>query len=171
MSERLMTVSKTLTDTYRLWPTPSPLSRRHTNRRKCSFFIFFSFCDNAVRLSSHSTAASGEGFILVIDRRQDRWTAVRATLLRIAVRDPPCVCFCRRTCLPLQSSPSAAEGGYCSETVIGASDPFLKKGTETVYQAAASVSSLFTRDVDVNFFSMFACLRTSHLFLSVTVLS
>uniref|UniRef100_A0A3P9L1D6 Guanine nucleotide exchange factor DBS n=1 Tax=Oryzias latipes TaxID=8090 RepID=A0A3P9L1D6_ORYLA len=31
-----------------------------------------------------STAASGEGFILVIDRRLDRWTAVRATLLRIA---------------------------------------------------------------------------------------
>ncbi|XP_074520655.1 guanine nucleotide exchange factor DBS-like [Halichoeres trimaculatus] len=29
-------------------------------------------------------AASGEGFILVIDRRLDRWAAVRATLLRIA---------------------------------------------------------------------------------------
>uniref|UniRef100_A0A671VCM3 MCF.2 cell line derived transforming sequence like n=1 Tax=Sparus aurata TaxID=8175 RepID=A0A671VCM3_SPAAU len=31
-----------------------------------------------------SVAASGEGFILVIDRRLDRWAAVRATLLRIA---------------------------------------------------------------------------------------
>ncbi|XP_041821843.1 guanine nucleotide exchange factor DBS isoform X7 [Chelmon rostratus] len=36
-----------------------------------------------------SVAASGVGFILVIDRRLDRWAAVRATLLRIAVR--PCV--------------------------------------------------------------------------------
>ncbi|XP_042369117.1 guanine nucleotide exchange factor DBS-like isoform X4 [Plectropomus leopardus] len=31
-----------------------------------------------------SVAASGVGFILVIDRRLDRWAAVRATLLRIA---------------------------------------------------------------------------------------
>ncbi|XP_023185663.1 guanine nucleotide exchange factor DBS isoform X1 [Xiphophorus maculatus] len=31
-----------------------------------------------------SVAASGEGFILIIDRRLDRWAAVRATLLRIA---------------------------------------------------------------------------------------
>ncbi|XP_053742755.1 guanine nucleotide exchange factor DBS isoform X3 [Synchiropus splendidus] len=31
-----------------------------------------------------SVAASDVGFILVIDRRQDRWAAVRATLLRIA---------------------------------------------------------------------------------------
>ncbi|XP_057715746.1 guanine nucleotide exchange factor DBS isoform X4 [Corythoichthys intestinalis] len=31
-----------------------------------------------------SIASSGVGFILVIDRRQDRWAAVRATLLRIA---------------------------------------------------------------------------------------
>ncbi|KAM4601800.1 guanine nucleotide exchange factor DBS [Polymixia lowei] len=31
-----------------------------------------------------SVAASGVGFILVIDRRQDRWAAVKATLLRIA---------------------------------------------------------------------------------------
>ncbi|XP_061572132.1 guanine nucleotide exchange factor DBS isoform X2 [Cololabis saira] len=31
-----------------------------------------------------SAAASGVGFILVIDRRQDRWAAVRATLHRIA---------------------------------------------------------------------------------------
>ncbi|KAG8004500.1 Guanine nucleotide exchange factor DBS [Nibea albiflora] len=31
-----------------------------------------------------SIAASGVGFILVIDRRLDRWAAVRATLLRIA---------------------------------------------------------------------------------------
>ncbi|XP_036838528.1 guanine nucleotide exchange factor DBS isoform X1 [Oncorhynchus mykiss] len=31
-----------------------------------------------------SLTASGVGFILVIDRRQDRWTAVKGTLLRIA---------------------------------------------------------------------------------------
>ncbi|KAM9396610.1 guanine nucleotide exchange factor DBS isoform 26-T26 [Salvelinus alpinus] len=31
-----------------------------------------------------SVTASGVGFILVIDRRQDRWTAVKGTLLRIA---------------------------------------------------------------------------------------
>ncbi|KAM6945478.1 guanine nucleotide exchange factor DBS [Aplochiton taeniatus] len=31
-----------------------------------------------------SVAASGVGFILVIDRRQDRWAAVKGTLLRIA---------------------------------------------------------------------------------------
>ncbi|KAM9766297.1 guanine nucleotide exchange factor DBS isoform 3-T3 [Menidia menidia] len=31
-----------------------------------------------------SVAASGVGFILVIDRRQDRWATVKATLLRIA---------------------------------------------------------------------------------------
>ncbi|XP_041723302.2 guanine nucleotide exchange factor DBS isoform X2 [Coregonus clupeaformis] len=31
-----------------------------------------------------SLSAAGVGFILVIDRRQDRWTAVKATLLRIA---------------------------------------------------------------------------------------
>ncbi|XP_046871213.1 guanine nucleotide exchange factor DBS-like isoform X2 [Hypomesus transpacificus] len=31
-----------------------------------------------------SVAATGVGFILVIDRRQDRWAAVKATLLRIA---------------------------------------------------------------------------------------
>ncbi|XP_054880984.1 guanine nucleotide exchange factor DBS isoform X2 [Poeciliopsis prolifica] len=31
-----------------------------------------------------SVAASGEGFILIVDRRLDRWAAVRATLLRIA---------------------------------------------------------------------------------------
>lgn len=35
--------------------------------------------------ASRSIAASGVGFILVIDRRLDRWAAVRATLLRIAV--------------------------------------------------------------------------------------
>lgn len=35
---------------------------------------------------SCSVEASGVGFILVIDRRLDRWAAVRATLLRIAVR-------------------------------------------------------------------------------------
>uniref|UniRef100_A0A7N8X9I5 Mcf.2 cell line derived transforming sequence-like a n=1 Tax=Mastacembelus armatus TaxID=205130 RepID=A0A7N8X9I5_9TELE len=35
-------------------------------------------------LLSCSVAASGVGFILVIDRRLDRWAAVRATLLRIA---------------------------------------------------------------------------------------
>lgn len=40
---------------------------------------------NGVRLSPRSVAASGVGFILVIDRRLDRWAAVRATLLRIAV--------------------------------------------------------------------------------------
>ncbi|XP_035769866.1 guanine nucleotide exchange factor DBS-like [Neolamprologus brichardi] len=33
---------------------------------------------------SCSVEASGVGFILVIDRRLDRWAAVRATLLRIA---------------------------------------------------------------------------------------
>uniref|UniRef100_A0A3Q2DJ84 Mcf.2 cell line derived transforming sequence-like a n=1 Tax=Cyprinodon variegatus TaxID=28743 RepID=A0A3Q2DJ84_CYPVA len=33
-----------------------------------------------------STTASEVGFILIIDRRLDRWAAVRATLLRIAVR-------------------------------------------------------------------------------------
>lgn len=38
-----------------------------------------------VCLASCSVAASGVGFILVIDRRLDRWAAVRATLLRIAV--------------------------------------------------------------------------------------
>lgn len=41
---------------------------------KCFFFFL-----------PHSIAASGVGFILVIDRRQDRWAAVRATLHRIAV--------------------------------------------------------------------------------------
>ncbi|XP_029941617.1 guanine nucleotide exchange factor DBS [Salarias fasciatus] len=35
-------------------------------------------------MTARSVAASGEGFILVIDRRLDRWAAVRATLLRIA---------------------------------------------------------------------------------------
>ncbi|XP_039998255.1 guanine nucleotide exchange factor DBS isoform X6 [Xiphias gladius] len=33
---------------------------------------------------NQSVAASGVGFILIIDRRLDRWAAVRATLLRIA---------------------------------------------------------------------------------------
>uniref|UniRef100_A0A3P8ZJQ0 Mcf.2 cell line derived transforming sequence-like a n=1 Tax=Esox lucius TaxID=8010 RepID=A0A3P8ZJQ0_ESOLU len=33
---------------------------------------------------SHSVTASGVGFILVIDRRQDRWASVKGTLLRIA---------------------------------------------------------------------------------------
>ncbi|XP_077408405.1 guanine nucleotide exchange factor DBS isoform X2 [Vanacampus margaritifer] len=38
-----------------------------------------------------SIAASGVGFILVIDRRLDRWAAVRATLLRIAGSFPATV--------------------------------------------------------------------------------
>ncbi|XP_023995448.1 guanine nucleotide exchange factor DBS-like [Salvelinus sp. IW2-2015] len=45
-----------------------------------------------------SETASGVGFILVIDRRQDRWTAVKGTLLRIAVSNPPCVCVCVCVC-------------------------------------------------------------------------
>ena len=39
-------------------------------------------------------SASGVGFILVIDRRQDRWAAVKGTLLRIAVSHSVCVCVC-----------------------------------------------------------------------------
>ena len=34
---------------------------------------------------SPSLSATGVGFVLVIDRRQDRWAAVKGTLLRIAV--------------------------------------------------------------------------------------
>lgn len=41
--------------------------------------------ENSVFSLPRSIAASGVGFILVIDRRQDRWAAVRATLHRIAV--------------------------------------------------------------------------------------
>lgn len=32
-----------------------------------------------------SLSAAGVGFILVIDRRQDRWACVKGTLLRISV--------------------------------------------------------------------------------------
>jgi hypothetical protein len=39
-----------------------------------------------------SLSAAGVGFILVIDRRQDRWAAVKGTLLRIAVSKRACVC-------------------------------------------------------------------------------
>nr|XP_023696968.1 guanine nucleotide exchange factor DBS-like [Paramormyrops kingsleyae] len=40
-----------------------------------------------------SLNAAGVGFVLVIDRRLDKWASVKATLLRIAVSYPPC-------CLP-----------------------------------------------------------------------
>lgn len=59
----------------------------HTYRKVVSLVI--TMCAS---LSLCSVAASGVGFILVIDRRLDRWAAVRATLLRIAVR--PCVFVC-----------------------------------------------------------------------------
>lgn len=36
---------------------------------------------------SSSLSSTDVGFILVIDRRQDRWAAVKGTLLRIAVSD------------------------------------------------------------------------------------
>lgn len=39
-----------------------------------------------------SLSAAGVGFILVIDRRQDRWAAVKGTLLRIAVSNRASVC-------------------------------------------------------------------------------
>uniref|UniRef100_A0A3B3SSU3 Uncharacterized protein n=1 Tax=Paramormyrops kingsleyae TaxID=1676925 RepID=A0A3B3SSU3_9TELE len=49
-------------------------------------------------ISSISTATLG--FILVIDRRLDKWTSVRATLLRIAVRmNPECVRVCMHRCV------------------------------------------------------------------------
>lgn len=42
--------------------------------------------DPCLRVSS-SLTSTDVGFILVIDRRQDRWAAVKGTLLRIAVSD------------------------------------------------------------------------------------
>ena len=39
-----------------------------------------------------SLSAAGVGFILVIDRRQDRWAAVKGTLLRVAVSNRARVC-------------------------------------------------------------------------------
>lgn len=37
---------------------------------------------------AHSLQDTGVGFILVIDRRQDKWTSVKASVLRIAVSEP-----------------------------------------------------------------------------------
>uniref|UniRef100_A0A668A1Q9 MCF.2 cell line derived transforming sequence like n=1 Tax=Myripristis murdjan TaxID=586833 RepID=A0A668A1Q9_9TELE len=58
-----------------------------------------------------SLSATGVGFILVIDRRQDRWAAVKGTLLRIAVSFSlsmhmdkemcVCVCVCVHVCMEL----------------------------------------------------------------------
>ena len=47
-----------------------------------------------------SLSAAGVGFILVIDRRQDRWAAVKGTLLRIAVSNHACV-FLASVSVPL----------------------------------------------------------------------
>lgn len=41
-----------------------------------------------------SLSSTGVGFILVIDRRQDRWASVKGTLLRIAVSLCVCACVC-----------------------------------------------------------------------------
>lgn len=45
---------------------------------------------------AHSLQDTGVGFILVIDRRQDKWTSVKASVLRIAVSDPGMspLCLC-----------------------------------------------------------------------------
>uniref|UniRef100_A0A673WJX9 Mcf.2 cell line derived transforming sequence-like b n=1 Tax=Salmo trutta TaxID=8032 RepID=A0A673WJX9_SALTR len=50
-----------------------------------------------------SLSAAGVGFILVIDRRQDRWAAVKGTLLRIAVSNHAWVFLASYTC-PLSLS-------------------------------------------------------------------
>ena len=55
-------------------------------------------CQIVILISSRSSlsvcsslSSTDVGFILVIDRRQDRWAAVKGTLLRIAVSSPLCV--------------------------------------------------------------------------------
>lgn len=60
-------------------------------------FLLFSSILTRVKFVCSSLSSTDVGFILVIDRRQDRWAAVKGTLLRIAVSDDSlclhCLCF------------------------------------------------------------------------------
>lgn len=66
--------------TFTVLLTFSPLNHQAGHNRS-----LFSLCWKRFLLVCSSLSSTGVGFILVIDRRQDRWAAVKGTLLRIAV--------------------------------------------------------------------------------------
>lgn len=53
--------------------------------REVSFVFLTKLCLFLLSSSKLSLRDAGIGFILVIDRRQDKWTSVKASILRIAV--------------------------------------------------------------------------------------